>query len=186
MWDHHIRHGNAVPPSPQGEGLFPSFSIFHFTFSIVYTKGVIPMKHHRRGFTLIEMLVVIAIIAVLVSIVIPTVTSATTKAQAGVDASNLRSTLGALNAELLLNHHIAEDYIQSLEPTESKLHPGAQLHVVYTVPGIIDVYYVEGTNYYGLAYLADIAENGTTDIEPVAPTLDAGAVWYIVGQGAVG
>ena len=48
-------------------------------------------KMNKKGFTLIEMLVVIAIIAVLVSIIIPTVTSATDKAEAASIAANLRS-----------------------------------------------------------------------------------------------
>lgn len=49
------------------------------------------MKMNKKGFTLIEMLVVIAIIAVLVAIIIPTVTAATTKAAAATNAANLRS-----------------------------------------------------------------------------------------------
>lgn len=49
------------------------------------------MKMNKKGFTLIEMLVVIAIIAVLVAIVVPTVSSSTTKAKAATDAANLRS-----------------------------------------------------------------------------------------------
>ena len=48
-------------------------------------------KMNKKGFTRIEMLVVIAIIAVLVSIIIPTVSSATTKAAAATNAANLRS-----------------------------------------------------------------------------------------------
>ena len=49
------------------------------------------MLKNKKGFTLIEMLVVIAIIAVLVAIIIPTVSSATTKASAAANAANLRS-----------------------------------------------------------------------------------------------
>jgi len=45
----------------------------------------------KKGFTLIEMLVVIAIIAILVAIIVPTVTSSTSKAKAATDAANLRS-----------------------------------------------------------------------------------------------
>lgn len=48
-------------------------------------------KMNKKGFTLIEMLVVIAIIAVLVSIIIPTISSATTKASAATNAANLRA-----------------------------------------------------------------------------------------------
>ena len=46
---------------------------------------------NKKGFTLIEMLVVIAIIAVLVAIIVPTVTNSTMKAKGAADAANIRS-----------------------------------------------------------------------------------------------
>ena len=49
------------------------------------------MKMNKKGFTLIEMLVVIAIIAILVAIVVPAVSNSTVKAKAATDAANLRS-----------------------------------------------------------------------------------------------
>lgn len=58
-------------------------------------------KTNKKGFTLIEMLVVIAIIAILVAIIIPTVTSATTKAKASTDAANLRSAKAVITIGLL-------------------------------------------------------------------------------------
>ena len=48
-------------------------------------------KMNKKGFTLIEMLVVIAIIAILVAIVIPTVSNATEKAKQATDLANIRS-----------------------------------------------------------------------------------------------
>ena len=48
-------------------------------------------KLNKKGFTLIEMLVVIAIIAILVAIIIPIVSSATQKAAAATNAANMRS-----------------------------------------------------------------------------------------------
>ena len=57
--------------------------------------------NNKKGFTLIEMLVVIAIIAILVAIIIPTVTSATTKANAATDAANLRSAKAAITIKVL-------------------------------------------------------------------------------------
>ena len=51
---------------------------------------------NKKGFTLIEMLVVIAIIAVLVAIIVPTVTSATGKAAAATNAANLRTYIAEL------------------------------------------------------------------------------------------
>ena len=58
-------------------------------------------KLNKKGFTLIEMLVVIAIIAVLVSIIIPTVTSATDKAAAATNAANLRSLVAEATTKYL-------------------------------------------------------------------------------------
>ncbi len=48
-------------------------------------------KFNKKGFTLIEMLVVIAVIAILVSIVIPTVQGSTEKAAEAADAANIRA-----------------------------------------------------------------------------------------------
>lgn len=58
-------------------------------------------KMNKKGFTLIEMLVVIAIIAVLVSIIIPTVSSATDKAGAATNAANLRSIIAEATTKML-------------------------------------------------------------------------------------
>lgn len=54
---------------------------------------------NKKGFTLMEMLIVVAIIAVLVAIAIPTFTSSLNKAKAGVDLANIRS--GYANAQVL-------------------------------------------------------------------------------------
>ena len=59
------------------------------------------IKMNKKGFTLIEMLVVIAIIAILVSIIIPTVQSATDKAAAATNAANLRSVKAELVTAML-------------------------------------------------------------------------------------
>ena len=57
-------------------------------------------KLNKKGFTLIEMLVVIAIIAILVSIIVPVVGNSTTKAAAATNAANLRS----VAAEVAIKH----------------------------------------------------------------------------------
>ena len=137
---------------------------------------------NKKGFTLIEMMVVIAIIAVLVSIMIPTVTSATTKAEAAADASNLRSVLGFMNSELGTGVKIDDAVAKAMHP-ESKLNPGATLQVLYTTPGFIKVYYVNASGYYGLEYLSEVAENGSST-KPIAKPADAGT-WYQAGAGKV-
>ena len=61
------------------------------------------MKMNKKGFTLIEMLVVIAIIAVLVSIVIPVVGSATEKAKEAADAANIRAAIAEITTKALMD-----------------------------------------------------------------------------------
>ena len=58
---------------------------------------------NKKGFTLIEMLVVIAIIAILVAIIIPVVSSATEKAAAATDAANMRSFKAEIVTKYLSN-----------------------------------------------------------------------------------
>jgi len=52
------------------------------------------MRKNSKGFTLIEMLIVIAIIAILVAIAIPTFSGALTKAKEAADEANIRSYYG--------------------------------------------------------------------------------------------
>ena len=58
-------------------------------------------KMNKKGFTLVEMLVVIAIIAILVAILIPTVTGATTKAKEAADVANIRSSIAEYEIKVL-------------------------------------------------------------------------------------
>lgn len=49
------------------------------------------MKEHKRGFTLAELLIVVAIIAVLVAIAIPVFTAQKHKSEVAVDVANVRA-----------------------------------------------------------------------------------------------
>lgn len=62
---------------------------------------------NKKGFTLIEMMVVIAIIAALVSVIVPTVQTSRTKAAAATNAANLRAAKGEFTTMKLLN---SDDY----------------------------------------------------------------------------
>ena len=68
-------------------------------------------KLNKKGFTLIEMLVVIAIIAILVAIIIPTVTNATTKAGAAANAANLRAVYAEIQMDLLAGGANTDGYV---------------------------------------------------------------------------
>ena len=56
-------------------------------------------KMNKKGFTLIEMLAVIAIIAILVAIIVPAVGSSTMKASASTNAANLRSAAASITID---------------------------------------------------------------------------------------
>lgn len=58
-------------------------------------------KMNKKGFTLIEMLVVIAIIAILVAIVIPVVGNSTEKAKEAKDAANIRAAIAEVTTSAL-------------------------------------------------------------------------------------
>ena len=137
-------------------------------------------KKNRKGFTLIEMLMVIAIIAILVAIVIPIVNSSTDRSEAATDAANLRAVLAALNVDVLNGNKTVNDILADAVYPTSKFDSNAVLTVVYNAPGFIDVYYVNGDTYYGLDYLSDVATNGTSSLSTAEPSVPNGSVWYTV------
>lgn len=59
------------------------------------------MKNNKKGFTLIEMMVVIVIVAILVAVIIPIVNGSTVKAAAATNAANLRGVEGQLVSIML-------------------------------------------------------------------------------------
>lgn len=58
---------------------------------------------NKKGFTLMEMLIVVAIIAVLVAIAIPTFNGALTKAKESADVANVRATYADCQIDMLTN-----------------------------------------------------------------------------------
>lgn len=68
-------------------------------------------KTNKKGFTLAELLVVVAIIAVLVAIAIPIFTSQLEKAREATDAANLRAAYAEVSADAVLNDASSEKVI---------------------------------------------------------------------------
>ena len=56
----------------------------------------------KKGFTLMEMMIVVAIIAILIAIIIPTFTSALARAHAAADEANLRAYYAEQMADAIL------------------------------------------------------------------------------------
>lgn len=123
----------------------------------------------KKGFTLIEMLVVIAIIAVLVAIIIPVVVSSTDKADAAVDAANLRSVLGEANSLLMMKDPTGSILkTAEFDTGECKTFPGADMYIMYVNPGFIKIFYEDNGYYYGLDYFSAIAEKGSTTLNGIS------------------
>ena len=134
------------------------------------------MKMNKKGFTLIEMLIVIAIIAILVAIVVPAVSNSTLKAKAAADAANLRSVqaeaqIGVLNANLELPASgttvDVKSYAPSAANSKCKTNSGWQLSLTLDSTGTVTAKYdnygieafslvADGTDKNGV----DVAGNG--------------------------
>lgn len=62
------------------------------------------MKLNRKGFTLMEMLIVIAIVAVLISVAVPVLSSQLERSREAVDLANVRSAYAQVSTEALLGN----------------------------------------------------------------------------------
>ena len=69
------------------------------------------MKKNNKGFTLMEMLIVVAIIAILVAIAIPVFTAQLEKAREATDLANIRSAY----AEVLANYLTDEEDVEAID-----------------------------------------------------------------------
>ena len=133
-------------------------------------------KLNKKGFTLVEMLVVIAIIAVLVAIIIPTVSSSTSKAKAATDAANLRSAQATATIQVLQGTLSNGDHTDASAfgvPATSKLDGGAFKCTVTSDAGTdsdtgatIKVYYGEhDVDYYAAKAGGEAAPTTSTSPE---------------------
>jgi prepilin-type N-terminal cleavage/methylation domain-containing protein len=129
-------------------------------------------KMNKKGFTLIEMLAVIAIIAVLVAIIVPAVGSSTTKAKASTDAANLRSVLSAATIEYAENGDLSK---LNVTAPASKLDDDLVQIEIYMNGDEMVAYYTNGSNKYvtitALSAIADDSDTDKTlDVATAAPT----------------
>ncbi len=74
-------------------------------------------KRSKKGFTLIEMLIVIAIIAILAAIAIPTFSAQLTKANEAVDDANLRTATSLAVAQYMLDNETGAVNYSAIEGT---------------------------------------------------------------------
>lgn len=76
-------------------------------------------KRNEKGFTLMEMLIVVAIIAILVAVSIPVFTSQLEKAREATDAANLRAAKAVAVAQYLTGEYTVDGTTSTTMPTGS-------------------------------------------------------------------
>ena len=79
------------------------------------------MKRNKKGFTLAELLIVVAIIAVLVAVAIPVFTEQLEKSREATDVANLRSAYAAAAADYLSGAYLDNDSIYSTYDAEKNI-----------------------------------------------------------------
>lgn len=74
---------------------------------------------NKKGFTLMEMLIVVEIIAVLVAIAIPTFNNALEKSREATDAANLRAAYAECAVAMISDTTNAKGYSKKVEPVQT-------------------------------------------------------------------
>ncbi len=125
------------------------------------------MRGNKKGFTLAELLIVVAIIAVLVAVAIPVFTAQLNKAKYATDVANARAVYAELTADFVANG------ITTLQLTynNGELFDKALFELDSGLPCTVEVYDKDGNlqNTYSFTGIADYLEIGFDGTESVAP-----------------
>ena len=93
------------------------------------------LKKNEKGFTLMEMLIVVAIIAVLIAIAIPTFTASLNKAKVATDEANIRAGYASAMAELIAGDtDVADGTVLYLQKDGSVAATGANAYTCVGTP----------------------------------------------------
>lgn len=107
-------------------------------------------KMNNKGFTLIDVLVVVAIVAVLATILIPKMGGSTTRAAAGTNAANLESVEAMVSIHMLNDDELYEDLVAAGKTIDNPEN------------WILDAFFGRGTSDFLNKKLATVtAHNGT-------------------------
>ncbi len=126
-------------------------------------------KNNKKGFTLAELLIVVAIIAVLVAIAIPIFTSQLEKSREATDASNIRSAYAEVVAAAL------SDPETSVKATIEKKQQREDWQSAASMPDIAGVAIgdIESTKDTVVAYDSETGKITIDDKEVTSSFLDA-------------
>ena len=114
------------------------------------------LKKNEKGFTLMEMLIVVAIIAVLIAIAIPTFNASLNKARVATDEANIRSGYASTMAEVLTKE-LGEEPTAADAKVTYWLKDDGSVEAAAAAP--TGAYACKGNNTDGTAKIAGIALN---------------------------
>ena len=116
---------------------------------------------NTKGFTLMEMLIVVAIIAVLVAIAIPTFTTSLNKARVATDEANIRSGYASVMADVLTTQFEAEEKDKTDTVTYKLNKDGSVTQITTGTTAAANPYLTIGHNTETNNEIAGIKINGT-------------------------
>lgn len=120
-------------------------------------------KTNKKGFTLAELLIVVAIIAVLVAIAIPVFTSQLEKAREAVDLANLRTAYAECTTDVMTNGSTSS--YKLVKPTQTKSGWVTDFETVGSIKKVDVIDMKTGTNVYMV-----VNADGTASITTTTPT----------------
>ena len=121
-------------------------------------------KRNQKGFTLAELLIVVAIIAVLVAIAIPVFSAQLEKSREATDLSNIRSAYATLVADYLNNDSAAT--AKSVEVDAKQKEDGWKISHELEVmrDGSASAYSIENYNEGTTSWVVTINNDGTIEV----------------------
>lgn len=128
-------------------------------------------KNHKRGFTLAELLIVVAIIAVLVAVAIPVFTAQLNKAKYATDVANARAIYAELSADYLANGVTTVKMRGIGVGFAEGIFSAALFEIDSGLPCTVEVYDKDGNlqNTYSFTGIADYIEIGFDGTSTEAP-----------------
>ena len=109
------------------------------------------MKNNKKGFTLAELLIVVAIIAVLVAIAIPIFTNQLEKSREATDAANIRAAYAEVAAAALADSETGvtatvelKQQVADWQNTSIKDIAGVEVTDISTAEGTVTIKYEDG------------------------------------------
>ncbi len=122
-------------------------------------------KNNKKGFTLMEMLIVVAIVAVLVAISIPIFTSQLEKAREATDVANMRAAKAVAVAQYLTDNTTGTFYYDAAAGTLVSSAPAAKYGKGTTADGgVTELGYAPTTATTGQVVKVVVAANGTVTL----------------------